>query len=56
MESTDLATLRTPHPRQQQIDMLSANLLRATALDVLRRRQKTLPAALGPQPTARRDS
>ena len=55
MESTELATLRTPHPRQQQIDLLSASLLRATALDVLRRRQKALPAAVGTQPTAKRN-
>lgn len=44
MDMTDLATLRQPHPRQQQIDLLSASLLRATALDVLRRRQRVQPA------------
>jgi len=39
MQATPLEELRKPHPDQQRIDSLSAQILRATALEVMRRNQ-----------------
>jgi hypothetical protein len=39
MQATPIEELRKPHPDQQRIDSLSAQILRATALEVLRRKQ-----------------
>lgn len=39
MQATPLEELRKPHPEQQRIDSLSAQILRATALEVMRRKQ-----------------
>ncbi len=40
MQVTTIDELRKPHPDQRRIDALSAQLLRATALEVLRRKQE----------------
>lgn len=42
MQATPIDELRKPHPDQQRIDALSAQTLRATALEVLRRKQVDL--------------
>jgi hypothetical protein len=39
MQATPLEELRKPHPDQQRIDSLSAQILRASALEVMRRKQ-----------------
>jgi hypothetical protein len=38
MQATPIEELRKPHPDQSRIDALSAQLLRASALEVLRRK------------------
>jgi hypothetical protein len=52
MQATSIEELRKPHPDQQRIDALSAQLLRATALDVLRRKQPDVRAGHPPLPLA----
>jgi hypothetical protein len=52
MTPTPIEDLRKPHPQQKAIDATSAALLRATALEVLRRRQ-TIPETT-PKPTQAR--
>ncbi len=47
MQATPIEELRKPHPDQQRIDSLSAQILRATALEVLRRKQPEVRT--GPQ-------
>jgi hypothetical protein len=44
MQATPLEELREPHPDQQRIDLLSAQVLRATALEVMRRKQVEIRA------------
>jgi len=46
MQATPIEELRKPHPDQQRIDSLSAQILRATALEVLRRKQPEVRTGL----------
>jgi len=50
MQATPIEELRKPHPDQQRIDSLSAQVLRATALEVLRRKQPEVRSG-SPAPT-----
>jgi hypothetical protein len=45
IKPTPIDELRRPHPEQKRIDADSASLLRATALDALRRMAPGSPAA-----------
>lgn len=42
MKPTPIEELRKPHPEQKRIDAESAALLRATALEIFRRRQQAI--------------
>lgn len=50
MKPTPIEELRKPHPEQKRIDAESAALLRATALDIFRRRKQALLAQPKPIP------
>ncbi len=50
MKPTPIEELRKPHPEQKRIDAESAALLRATALDIFRRRRQALQAQPKPIP------
>ncbi len=44
MKPTPIEELRKPHPEQKRIDAEAAALLRATALDIFRRRKQAIQA------------
>ncbi len=55
MEATPIEELRKPHPEQKRIDAESAALLRATALQAMRRGQQAILASQ-PPPAPPRES
>lgn len=50
MKPTPIDELRKPHPEQKRIDAEAAALLRATALDIFRRRKQAIQAQAQPKP------